>query len=79
MEKEFYHRSDWNPPKACKEVGNLISRLQENFDKWKPPKFVKDNLSQDERTFLKDTQTNDNIIYMLEDKGPSFVKMAKRQ
>ena len=23
MEREFYHRSDWNPNKACKEVENM--------------------------------------------------------
>ena len=36
-------------------------------------------MSQDERKFLKDAKTNDNIIYMWEDKGPSFVKMNKKQ
>ena len=79
MEKTFYEKSNWNPPKACSEVENFISRLQEKFDRWKPPKFLKDNLSNEERRFLKSLKENDDIIYMWEDKGPSFVKMTKNQ
>ena len=57
----------------------MISRIQENFDKWNPPRFPKDNLTKSERTFMKEAIRNENIIYMWEDKGPSFVKMTKEQ
>ena len=72
-------KSDWNPPKAGKEIEKFISRLQEKFDKWKPKRFVSDNLSKSEREFLKTVRSNQNIVYMWEDKGPSFVKMTKEQ
>ena len=64
LERKFYQKSDWNPPKACIEIENMIKRLQENFDKWKPPRFLKDNLSKKERDFLKDVKENRNIVYM---------------
>ena len=79
LEKTFYERSDWNPPKACSEIENFISRLQEKFDRWKPPKYLKDNLSHGERKLLKSLRENGEIIYMWEDKGPSFVKMTQKQ
>jgi hypothetical protein len=31
LERKFYKKSDWNPPKACKEIENMIERLQEKF------------------------------------------------
>ena len=71
--------SDWNPPRACKEVEDMISRIQEKFDEWKPPRFMKDNLSPDERKLLREIRNNDDIVYMWEDKGPSFVKMTREQ
>ena len=30
------------------KIEDMISRLQEKFDEWKPPKFCKDNLSKEE-------------------------------
>ena len=36
LEKQFYQKSDWEPPPACLEIENMISRIQENFDKWSP-------------------------------------------
>ena len=79
LERKFYQKSNWTPPKAGIEIERMISRIQEMFDKWKPPRFIKDNLSRKEREFLKEALQNENIIYMWEDKGPSFVKMTKRQ
>ena len=79
LEKLFYQKSDWQPPPACLEIENMISRIQENFDKWSPPKNVKDNLSRDERILLKDIMKNPNIVYMWEDKGASFTKMTRDQ
>ena len=51
MEKKFYLKSNWKPPKAGVEVENFIQRMQEKFNKWKPPRFVKDNLKSEERKF----------------------------
>ena len=79
LEKRFYPKSQWNPPKACIEIENYISRIQEHFDKWKPPRKVKDNLTKEERKVLKSVRENDDIVYMWEDKGPSFVKMTREQ
>ena len=53
--------------------------MQEKFDKWKPPRFIKDNLSKDERNFIKQLKQNNDVIYKWEDKGPSFVKMKSEQ
>ena len=79
LEKEFYHKSTWEPPKACKEIENFIDKIQDNFDKWTPPKYIKDNLTKKERSILKNIQTENDIVYKWEDKGPSFTKMQKDQ
>jgi hypothetical protein len=79
LEKRFYKKSDWKPPNAGVEVENFIKRLQEKFDKWKPPRFAKDNLTAKERLFIKEIKEDKNIMYMWEDKGPSFVKMKTDQ
>ena len=36
-------------------------------------------MSRQERELLKSIKNNNNIVYMWEDKGPSFVKMTKEQ
>ena len=79
MENKFYVPSDWNPPKACVEVENFISRLQEKFDLWKPRRWVKDNLSHRERQALNQIRKDAENVIMWEDKGPSFTKMTKVQ
>ena len=79
LEKKFYPKSNWTPPKACVEIENFISKMQEKFDRWKPQRYVKDNLSYQERQFLQKIKTDDKIVYMWEDKGSSFVKMTKQQ
>ena len=79
LEKEFYQKSDWEPPRACKEIEDFIEKMQLNFDKWRPPKHIKDNLTKDERRVLKDIQTDENVIFKWEDKGPSFTKMMLPQ
>ena len=53
LERKFYKKSNWNPPKACKEIEDMISRLQEKFDEWKPSRYLKDNLSAEERKVLE--------------------------
>ena len=58
---------------------NFISKMQDKFDRWKPQKNIKDNLSHKERQFLKKIKNDDSIVYMWEDKGSSFVKMSKQQ
>ena len=79
LEREFYDKSEWTPPKACLEIENFISRIQENFDRWKPPRRVCDNLSSDERNLLNHIRTDQEFVYMWEDKGPSFSKMTRDQ
>ena len=53
--------------------------MQSKFDSWKTPRWVKDNLSRVERSFLKEMKENESIVYMWEDKGPSFTKMTRDQ
>ena len=79
MEKEFYEPSSWEPPKACKEIETLIQIVQEKFDKWKPPRHIRDNLTKVERKALAKIQNENNITYKWEDKGPSFTKMKTDQ
>ena len=79
LETQFYDNSDWEPPKACVEIENFISRIQEHFDKWKPPRFICDNLSKTERNLLKHIKSDHQTVYMWEDKGPSFTKMTQEQ
>ena len=79
MEKVFYEKSSWKPLRAWKEIEDLIKNLQDKFDEWTRPKYIKDNLSREERKFIKNLKENDDIIYKWEDKGPSFVKMTKEQ
>ena len=79
LERKFYLKSNWMPPSACKEWENLISQIQAKFDQWKPPKFIKDNLTAPERKFLTELKNNKDVIYMWEDKGPSFTKLTVDQ
>ena len=77
IEKKFYEKSDWEPPSASKELENFISSIQTKFDKWTPPRFIKDNITREERNFIKNL--DEEMVYMVEDKGPSFTKMTKTQ
>jgi hypothetical protein len=75
LEKKFYLKSDWMPPRACGELETFISQIQQKFDKWRPPRWLKDNLTVDERRLLKDIKKDKKTMYMWEDKGPSFTKL----
>ena len=79
LEKMFYLKSGWMPPKACGELENLITQIQLKFDKWKPPRYIKDNLTVEERQLLKQMKQNYDVLYMWEDKGPSFTKLTVDQ
>ena len=57
----------------------IVADKEKKFDQWKPQRFVKDNLSRKEREFLTNLRENSETIYMWEDKGPSFVKMKRKQ
>ena len=37
LERKFYQKSDWEPPKASVEIENFITDIQHKFDTWKPP------------------------------------------
>ena len=63
------------PPRACGELETFISQIQQKFDKWRPPRWLKDNLTVDERRLLKDIKKDKETMYMWEDKGPSFTKL----
>jgi hypothetical protein len=63
----------------CKELEHFMKIIQEKFDKWTPPRFIKDNLSKGERNFMNKIKENEETVYMVEDKGPSFTKMTKDQ
>ena len=79
LEKKFYERSDWEPPKASAEIERFIENFQHKFDTWKVPFRIPDNLSKEEREFLKSIKNDENILYMWEDKGASFTKLKKSQ
>ena len=40
-----------------------MKNMQEKFYKWKPPRYIKDNLSKEERNLIKQLKENDNIVY----------------
>ena len=79
LEKKFYLKSDWMPPKACGEIESMIQQIQLNFDKWKAPKYIKDNLSKAERKLIKEIKEQTDVMYMWKDKGPSFTKLKVDQ
>ena len=79
LERKFYQKSVWEPPKASVEVENFITDIQHKFDRWKPPRWIKDNLSNGERALLSEISKDTQHVYMWEDKGPSFTKMTKEQ
>ena len=53
IERKFYEKSNWEPPAASKELENFIKNIQTKFDSWKPPRFIKDNVTRGEREFIK--------------------------
>ena len=60
--KKFYQKSTWVAPKASVEVESFINEIQHKFDKWKPPRWIKDNLTKVERKLLKSIQSDDQIV-----------------
>ena len=58
LEKVFYEKSSLEPPRACKEIEELIKNMQNKFNKWKPPRYIKDNLSKEERILIKQIKEN---------------------
>jgi hypothetical protein len=40
--KKKNQKSGWEPPKVCSELEKMISRIQEKFDMWSPPRHTKD-------------------------------------
>ena len=79
LETKFYKKSNWSPPKAGVELEKFISDIQRKFDRWKPPRWIKDNISESERKLIKSIKHDKQITYMWEDKGPSFTKMRTEQ
>ena len=80
-EKRFYVKNDdWEPPSAkvnkALDVHNMV--IQNQFDHWKQPLRVKDNLSVDQRKALKNLVNNETIDIKLDDKSGSFVLADKK-
>ena len=68
-------KSDWMPPRASVELEQFIHHIQSKFDAWKPPRWISDNLSQEERLLIHKIRKDKETVYMWEDKGASFLKM----
>ena len=78
MEKKFYQPNpEYNPTVYSASLETFKKAFQAEYDKWKPPRFIEDNLTKDERRTLKNIKKNNNIIYKWEDKGSSFTKMNR--
>ena len=73
-EKRFYIKNScWEPPRVNKtlEVHNMI--IQKEFDVWKQPVRVKDNLSVAHRKALEGLKNDEVHDIKLDDKSGSFV------
>ena len=80
-EKRLHVKNDdWEPPSAkvnkALDVHNMV--IQNQFDHWKQPLRVKDNLSVDQRKALKNLVNNETIDIKLDDKSGSFVLADKK-
>ena len=75
LETKFYMKSDWMPPKASVELEQFIHHIQIKFDAWKPPRWISDNVSKEERSLIHKIRREKETVYMWEDKGASFTKM----
>ena len=79
LETKFYKKSDWVPPKAGVEIEQFIQHVQNRFDAWKPPQWIRDNLNKQERHLMSEIKGNNDMVYLWEDKGASFTKMRMDQ
>ena len=78
IEKKFYQpNKSYEPSIDSHHLETFKSAMQREYDQWKPPRYVKDNISREEREFLKEARKDDSIVYKWEDKGSSFTKMDK--
>ena len=53
-------------------IGNIYQPDTTKIRQVVPPRWLKDNLTVDERRLLKDIKKDKETMYMWEDKGPSF-------
>ena len=73
-EKRFYvKKDDWEPPRVNKALDVFNMVIQNEFDHWKQPARIKDNLSVSQRKALKNLINDDKIDIKLDDKSGCFV------
>ena len=70
----FRRKSRWIPPKGRDQhLESFISAVRRDMQNYQPPKYIKDNLTKDERSALKTLRKDTVLIIKPEDKGPAFV------
>ncbi|KAJ8040008.1 hypothetical protein HOLleu_14189 [Holothuria leucospilota] len=70
----FRNKSTWTPREGRdKFLDCFLEAVQRDVDTFQSPKYVKDNLSKDERKALTNLRNNKEIVIKPEDKGPAFV------
>ena len=78
LEKKFYQpNKNYEPSIVSYHLETFKGAMQREYDQWKPPRYIKDNISRGERAFLREARKDDSVIYKWEDKGSSFTKMDK--
>ncbi|KAJ8049385.1 hypothetical protein HOLleu_02116 [Holothuria leucospilota] len=74
----FRNKSTWTPAAGRDTfLDSFLEAVQREVDAFQPPKYIKDNLTLEEREALTILRTDDNIVIKPEDKGPAFVIQNK--
>jgi hypothetical protein len=79
--KKFTPKSNWRPPIPNKTLEAFYRAVKNDLiqDNMRCKKLEKDNLSKQDREFIKQLKSNNNIIIKKADKGSAVVRLSQRR
>lgn len=75
--QRFQEKSDWQPPKQCRDLETAIRAIESDIASHKPNSHHNPNLTKQERGALRSLQSNDDIVIKPADKGSAVVIMDR--
>ena len=80
IEKKFYQpNKSYEPSIVSHHLETFKSAMQREYDQWKPPRYVKDNISREEREFLKEARKDEELALKVEREVQKWKTRKKSQ